>query len=64
MSQRVDHWLDDMTRRGQSVVLTWGEDTGQWECSWITGGVRFTAVSIDRDTAIEHCRTKALGGIR
>ena len=31
-----------MRRYGSSVLLTWGEDTGQWECSWITGGRRYT----------------------
>jgi hypothetical protein len=33
-----------MQRHGSSVVLNYGEDTGLWECSWITGGDRFTSV--------------------
>lgn len=36
--------LSRMRLFGSSIVLTWGEDTNVWECSWITGGVRFTGV--------------------
>jgi hypothetical protein len=43
-----DRALELMRRNGSSVTLNWGEDTGQWECSWITGGKRFTYTS---DTA-------------
>jgi hypothetical protein len=33
-----------MSCKGSSVLLSWGEDTQAWECSWITGGERFTGV--------------------
>jgi hypothetical protein len=33
-----------MRHNGSSLTLNWGEDTDQWECSWITGGDRFTGV--------------------
>lgn len=35
--------LQLMADRGSSVTLNWGEDTNAWECSWITGGKRFSA---------------------
>lgn len=34
-----------MQEHGSSVLLNWGEDTNLWECSWITGGERYTGVS-------------------
>jgi hypothetical protein len=34
-----------MQRHGSSVLLNWGEDTGQWECSWITSGTRYTGLA-------------------
>ena len=34
-----------MAEKGSSVLLNWGEDDGLWECSWITGGKRFTGYS-------------------
>lgn len=40
----TDSLLNFMVNRGSSLELGWGEDHG-WECSWITGGERFTAVS-------------------
>lgn len=41
-----------MTRRGTSVILNWGEDTGQWECSWIFRGERYTGVRADPFMAV------------
>ncbi len=38
--------LDWMREHGSSLILNWGEDCGgTWECSWITGGDRYTGVS-------------------
>lgn len=34
--------LGRMQQMGSSVDLNWGEDTGAWECSWISSGKRFT----------------------
>lgn len=56
----VEKQMEFMKRTGQSVTLTWGEDDGEaWECSWITGGIRFTAMgkaSRDATTkAIDNC---------
>lgn len=39
--QEVLEWMAD---GGSSVLVNFGEDTGAWECSWITGGIRFTGV--------------------
>ncbi len=41
----IEPVLDWMQGSGSSVVLTWGEDNSVWECSWITGGERFTGFS-------------------
>jgi len=35
-------WMKD---KGSSVDLNYGEDTDAWECSWITGGERYTGVN-------------------
>lgn len=36
--------LREMKEGSCSVLLGWSEDDGQhWECSWIVGGVRYTA---------------------
>ena len=43
-SDHVPDLLGWMAAHGSSVILNWGEDNNQWECSWITGGNRFTAV--------------------
>jgi hypothetical protein len=39
--QEVLEWMVD---GGSAVSLNFGEDTGLWECSWITWGERFTGV--------------------
>jgi hypothetical protein len=38
----VEETLEWMKTNGSSVLLNWGEDTNAWECSWISGGKRFT----------------------
>ncbi len=35
--------LHEMKLGSTSVLLSWGEDDGLWECSWIVGGKRYTA---------------------
>jgi len=46
-----------MSENGSSVWLGWGEDTGAWECSWITGGVRYTGVEPSlREAILESLR--------
>jgi hypothetical protein len=42
-------WLK---RRCSSVLLNWGEDTDNWECSFISAGERYTAISLLPDTAV------------
>ncbi len=54
-----------MQKHGQSVTLNWGEDTQLWECSWITGGDRYTAFSSYATTAAQSAidqAHKATGG--
>ena len=41
--ERLCHLLTFMQMHGQSVLLGWGEDDNGWECSWITGGIRFAS---------------------
>jgi hypothetical protein len=55
--------LEIMQEHGQSVTLNWGEDTGQWECSWITGGGRFTGISSAPATAILFAARKVVDGV-
>ena len=49
----VLEWMRD---NGSSVLLNWGEDNDLWECSWITGGKRFTGTS-------QHIRPAILGSL-
>ena len=44
--------LRKMATMGQSVTLNWGEDIDLWECSWISGGKRFTGFSTDPVKAV------------
>jgi len=48
-------WMQD---KGSSVLLNWGEDDNQWECSWITGGERYTGFSENMTAAIVACLLK------
>ncbi len=38
---------------GSSLSLNWGEDTGCWECSWISSGKRRTVVTQRLETALD-----------
>ena len=42
-------WMKD---NGSSILLNWGEDDNLWECSWITGGKRYTCSTENMTTAI------------
>lgn len=44
---------------GSSLIMNWGEDTGQWECAWITGGIRFVSIGPDLTQTLKACRAKA-----
>ncbi|HEY8691119.1 MAG TPA: hypothetical protein VIR57_00110 [Chloroflexota bacterium] len=52
--------LYDMQHEGSSVTLNWGEDNGLWECSWITGGKRFTGFSSDPEDALDYAHQQAI----
>lgn len=55
-----------MAAHSQSIGLNYGEDNQQWECSWITGGERFTAVRAEIMDAVKdvlgQVRTRILEG--
>jgi hypothetical protein len=55
----VTDCLVKMATRGQSISLHYGEDTGLWECSWVTSGKRYTGVSRDIPKAVIECMEKA-----
>ena len=55
----LDQLLTEMQEHVSSVALNWVEDTNAWECSWITGGERFTGVSTDAVRAVIEVRDKA-----
>ncbi len=44
--------LEWMRQTGSSVLLNWGEHDDVWECSWITGGKRYTGESENMTAAI------------
>ncbi len=54
--------LDFMRLHGSSVILNWGEDDEIVECSWISGGDRFTGTAANWHDAcwraIEKCLQK------
>jgi hypothetical protein len=51
----LDKILVWMKENGSSVTLNWGEDTGAWEISWITGGTRYTGCATDIRQAFIKC---------
>lgn len=55
--------LVDMQMHGQSVTLNWGEDNGVWECSWITGGNRYSGFSKNPYFAILAAYMNALNTV-
>lgn len=50
----LDNWerLLWMHAKGSSISLNGGDNGEPWECSWITGGVRYTGVSDDPQMAV------------
>ena len=48
-------WMKD---GGTSVLLNWSENDNLWECSWITGGKRYTGATENMTTAIVACLLK------
>ena len=52
--------LEEMSEHGQSVMLSFGEDNGCWECSWITGGKRFTGYGADANQSVRSAINKML----
>jgi hypothetical protein len=57
-SIRINKLLHAMKAAGSSLVLSWGEDTGLWECSWITSGKRHVGASRFLDLAIQRAWDK------
>jgi hypothetical protein len=52
-----------MAESGSSVILNWGEDSNTWECSWISGGVRFTGNQTELRLAILESLNKCFAHI-
>lgn len=52
--------LDYLVAKGSSVTLNWGEDTGAWEATWISGGVRHGGVGAAPQQAIFDLLTKVI----
>jgi hypothetical protein len=49
----IEDALREMKAGSQSVLLNWSEDDGEpWECSWIVGGIRYTAHHPQPRTAV------------
>jgi len=55
----LEEKLVHMAKHGQSVMLNWGEDNDLWECSWITGGKRYTSFDKYPTMAVVQCRLQA-----
>jgi hypothetical protein len=50
----VEMKLSFMRHHGSSVLLSWGEGNGVWDCSWITSGVRHVGLSVDMALAVHR----------
>lgn len=48
----LEQKLERMRERGSSVILTTTENGDEWECSWITGGKRYTVFAARPETAV------------
>lgn len=52
--------LMEMARNGISVQLTWGEDTGIWECHWIDADdIHVSGLGKTPERAVEQCLNRA-----
>lgn len=54
----IEDALTWLSQHGQSITLNFGEDTGIWECSWITGGHRMTGEGKTARIAIGNAMEK------
>lgn len=52
---KISDVLQEMAEQGTSVLLNWGEDTHNWECSWITSSKQYTSHAAWIEGAIAHC---------
>ena len=50
-----------MQCKGSAVSVNWGEDTHAWECSWITGGERYTGTGGTAEVAVCRALLKGAG---
>jgi hypothetical protein len=67
MTGTFEEMLDFMRLHGSSVILNWGEDgNGKVECSWITGGDRYTGFGSEWASAcwvaMSKCHEKGEAG--
>jgi hypothetical protein len=53
-----------MAEHGSCLSLTIDEESRQWECSWITGGTRYTGFAQDLRLAVCRALAKAGGAQR
>jgi hypothetical protein len=51
-SDTVGH-IRRMAEQGSCLTLTWDEESGYWDISWITSGIRYSARHQHFDDAIE-----------
>ena len=54
----MDQMINFMSRHGSSVSLTWCE-AADWECAWISSGVRLLGYSDNPLWAIRKCLHKS-----
>lgn len=54
--------IDWMKERGSSFDLNYGEDNGCWECSWVTGGRRFTGFADAPQRAVCEAALRGVEG--
>jgi hypothetical protein len=47
-----------MQVHGSSLNLSWDEESNQWTCSWITGGIRFNGIADTLEMAVSRVAHK------
>lgn len=57
----IEETLAWMIDNGSSLILDWGEDSHMWECSWISGGERFTGLQKEIRLAILQSLNQCFG---
>lgn len=55
--------IERLRQSGSSLAMNWGEDTGLWECSLITGGNRFTERGSTLSATISRLARQLDGGL-